>query len=1386
MCGTRARERELLNGRGHDVSDPELTTDQRQFRAGDPTIDQRVARAASGRLRTILPDELLARFEALQNLNVAAGQADLVLARDRSTGEDVVVKLYRNSAQLDREVMARLYEADPAHVVRLIDHGESDGEPWEVQEYCELGTLTDFRLDRGGALAEDVARQAVRELADAIEHIHSLGITHRDLKPENVLVRTLDPLDLVLTDFGVAAEQIVTVQLQTIAASWAWAAPEVHTKGTVARSIDWWAMGAMVHQMLTGNHPLAGPDGRLPSDGKLIRAGVVDGIYSAEAISSPRWRNLVDGLLSYDPAERWGYSEVNAWLAGTDPDTPRPRRSHGSAVPEPATPQRTTMRPDPPAESRKLMYVFNGHPVRTGFELVAAMRQDWKAANKLLKNWPDRDLKGWLQTRPDGELLVRAIGMEQTGAARFIRLQAEFDPDSPLEFQGRPVSDESLSRAIESVAGATPGPGLRVADSDAQSWLEAIRDQRILAAVAATIDGPASAVLLRADQRLQSWTEQARAFLDQTVSDWAWVSTGTRLDQAALTVDDLEEQNAAPSLQELAAGGRWGQAPAQQQARALALLKIGTWRKARGLPQSYLDRGDWAKAVELEKKYLSGDAYEILSAVESASRDEAPRLARFFSVALGNGVVSDDQARATQAADLLRSIIAASEEGPGPTKPRGSSPSRTEDSAAAVEKRFGQWVQELRQRLERTDPADAGTLVAAHAVVAALAADRKAKLERELAALEAQRKREKEAADQRRREEEKRKRREEAERERREAAERRRQQELEEAEKRRWVPEAQRRWGPDAGDRWQQARHLAQAEERGRQERERQRQEEERKRQQEEYRRQQAERHEREAQKARDYAQRREAARGQQGPIRRDLADLARLDHELSPYLSSFGEGSWLGWGFVGSMFGVLPGLLLGLVLPSSATMSVAVPMSVVGWFVGALVLPLVVICLRRRKRRALTGRRAEIVAAINSRQDAVADPKWIERGDHFLARVVSAGDRGRGATVALPGGVDAKIKGPWISGQQVHVKIPDGWTVGGYGARGEVQLESARAEDSGSIRLRPGLVTGAIATLAVIFVLVGQNVVSSRGDAVPATGDIPIVAWGPMRQAGWQESGSAQTEVPDGLSDAVQLAAGSDHFLALRADGTVVGWGDDSEGQADVPDGLSDVAGVAAWGSTSVAVKADGTIVAWGSADNIPTDLTRVVQVAEGIALLANGSVSLWGWSPCNDESALPVPELATNVVQVDGNGRTRFALRADGLIVAWEYYCPDGSVHASVDDPATLPTGAIQIAANGEVALALLSDGNVEAWGLDPIEQNERLSLPSDFRDLRELAVGGGDAVDEGYAVGVLSDGTVKTVRLSNGGYLQVPRELDDVSQVVAGDEIAAALRGTPAPGT
>ncbi|KUL55483.1 hypothetical protein ADL22_00915 [Streptomyces sp. NRRL F-4489] len=147
------------------------------------------------------------------------------------------------------------------------------------------------------------------------------------------------------------------------------------------------------------------------------------------------------------------------------------------------------------------------------------------------------------------------------------------------------------------------------------------------------------------------------------------------------------------------------------------------------------------------------------------------------------------------------------------------------------------------------------------------------------------------------------------------------------------------------------------------------------------------------------------------------------------------------------------------------------------------------------------------------------------------------------------------------------------------------------------------------------------------------------------------------QSSVPPDLRDAVGVAAGQAHSLAVRKDGTVVAWGSNIRKQCEVPPGLRGVVRVAAGAEHSLALKKDGTVVAWGAngagQSTVPDDVSEVVQVAAGVghsvALRANGTVEQWG------AEAGTVPDGLGDVVRIAAGAHRTLALKKDGTLVIW-----------------------------------------------------------------------------------------------------------------------------------
>ena len=80
-----------------------------------------------------------------------------------------------------------------------------------------------------------------------------------------------------------------------------------------------------------------------------------------------------------------------------------------------------------------------------------------------------------------------------------------------------------------------------------------------------------------------------------------------------------------------------------------------------------------------------------------------------------------------------------------------------------------------------------------------------------------------------------------------------------------------------------------------------------------------------------------------------------------------------------------------------------------------------------------------------------------------------------------------------------------------------------------------------------------------------------PVFAWG--------SNDFGQASVPAGLEQAIAVAAGFQHSLALKSNGTVMAWGNNAYGEALVPAGINEVVGIAAGGRNSLAVRSDGAV---------------------------------------------------------------------------------------------------------------------------------------------------------------------------------------------------------------
>ena len=204
------------------------------------------------------------------------------------------------------------------------------------------------------------------------------------------------------------------------------------------------------------------------------------------------------------------------------------------------------------------------------------------------------------------------------------------------------------------------------------------------------------------------------------------------------------------------------------------------------------------------------------------------------------------------------------------------------------------------------------------------------------------------------------------------------------------------------------------------------------------------------------------------------------------------------------------------------------------------------------------------------------------------------------------------------------------------------------------------------------------------------------LVIWGPDNSYG-------QLNPPNG-GDYVEFATGSAHGVALKNNGTVVCWGRNSEGQCNVPQGLSNVVQVWAMRNSTLALKSDGTVIVWGTtewgtAPGVPfeNNLGLIRRLAgsfyEYLGIRADGKTSIWFGSDYaflrNDGP----------VVQLAPGGWHNIALRADGTAFAWTF--DPNYANAWGQSNVGTYTGIKQILGSHSSTIILFENGSVIGIG-------------------------------------------------------------------------------------
>jgi len=224
--------------------------------------------------------------------------------RKKDDGKIYAMKVLRKDTIVARKQVAHtkaekniLMKIQHPFIVNLNYAFQTKDKLYMILDYINGGELF-FHLKKEGRFAESRVKLYAAEIVCALAHLHSLDIVYRDLKPENILLDAEG--HICITDFGLSKKLEQEGGTHTFCGTPEYLAPEVLKGHGHGIAVDWWSLGTLLYEMLTGLPPF------YAQNVNVMYQKILSGELRFPQYISEDAKSLLEGLLTRDPAVRLG------------------------------------------------------------------------------------------------------------------------------------------------------------------------------------------------------------------------------------------------------------------------------------------------------------------------------------------------------------------------------------------------------------------------------------------------------------------------------------------------------------------------------------------------------------------------------------------------------------------------------------------------------------------------------------------------------------------------------------------------------------------------------------------------------------------------------------------------------------------------------------------------------------------------------------------------------------------------------------------------------------------------------------------------------------------------------------------------------------------------